>query len=101
MERKRTPGKEDKRNVRKKVTEIIPWWSKYTLGLEEAAAYGADIVWSNDSVMRGHDGYVQLVVPSSAGKGHDTYDLYYDENGRLTKAYGHSGNAGFEGPKYY
>lgn len=23
----------------KKVTEIIPWWSKYTLGLEEAAAY--------------------------------------------------------------
>ena len=27
--------------------------------------------------------------------------LYYDSNGKLTKVYGHPGNAGFEGTKYY
>ena len=41
------------------------------------------------------------MFPSAAAKGHDTYDLYHDDSGRMTKAYGHPGNAGFEGWKYY
>lgn len=28
------------------------------------------------------------------------YDLYHDDNGRMTKVFGHPGNAGFEGWKY-
>lgn len=30
-----------------------------------------------------------------------SYDLYLNDSGRMTKAYGHPGNAGFEGWKYY
>ncbi len=38
---------------------------------------------------------------SSSPKGHDTYDLYSDGSGRLIRAYGHPGNAGFEGMKEF
>jgi len=32
---------------------------------------------------------------------HDKYDSYHDNNGPLIKTYGHSGNAGFDGMRYY
>lgn len=69
--------------------------------LQEWIRYGCDISWDDYSVMKNHGDYIQLMFPSSASKGHDTYDLYIDSNGRLTKVCGHSGNAGFEGTKYY
>lgn len=69
--------------------------------LQEWIRYGCDITWDDYSIMKNHGDYVQLMFPSSAAKGHDTYDLYHDDNGRMTKAYGHPGNAGFEGWKYY
>lgn len=59
------------------------------------------ITWDDYSIMKNHGDYVQLLFPSSAAKGHDTYDLYLNDSGRMTKAYGHPGNAGFEGWKYY
>lgn len=69
--------------------------------LQEWIRYGCDICWDDYSVMKNHGDYIQLMFPSSASKGHDTYDLYHDSNGKLTKVYGHPGNAGFEGTKYY
>ena len=43
--------------------------------------------------------YVQMLVPMDNSKGHDTYDFYYDDNGKLIKIVGHSGNSGFTGTK--
>jgi hypothetical protein len=67
--------------------------------LQEWIRYGGDITWDDYSIMKNHGNYIQLMFPSSAPKGHDTYDLYLDEKGRLIKAYGHPGNAGFVGTK--
>ena len=43
--------------------------------------------------------YVQLLVPMNNKKGHDTYDFYYDSNGKITKIVGHRTNSGFTGTK--
>ena len=40
-----------------------------------------------------------MMFPSSATKGHDTYDIYLDSNGKLIKVEGHRDNAGFVGIK--
>ena len=45
--------------------------------------------------------YVQMLVPMKNDKGHDTYEVYFDEAGRVEKVVGHSGNSGFSGTKYY
>lgn len=44
--------------------------------------------------------YVQMLVPMKNDKGHDTYEVYFDEKGRIEKIVGHSGNSGFSGTKY-
>ena len=43
---------------------------------------------------------VQMMFVSSAAKGHDTYDLYFDSEGVLVKVCGHIGNAGFCDTRY-
>lgn len=73
---------------------------EYFPTLQEWIRYGGDITWDDYSIMKNHEDYVQLMFPSSAAKGHDTYDLYHDDNGRMTKVFGHPGNTGFEGWKY-
>lgn len=45
--------------------------------------------------------YVQMLVPMNNAKGHDTYEVYYDENGRIAKIIGHSNNSGFTGTKTF
>lgn len=45
--------------------------------------------------------YVQMLVPMNNAKGHDTYEVYYDSNGRITKIVGHSGNSGFDYTKTF
>lgn len=45
--------------------------------------------------------YVQLLVPMKNDKGHDTYEVYYDENGRIKQIIGHNGNSGFTGIKNF
>lgn len=69
--------------------------------LQEWIRYDCDITWNDYSIMKNHGNLVQVMFRSSAPKGHDTYDLYSDENGCLSKVFGHPGNAGFEGWKYY
>ena len=44
--------------------------------------------------------YVQMLVPMNNDKGHDTYEFWYDSNGRLAKIVGHDTNSGFRGVKY-
>ena len=45
--------------------------------------------------------YVQMLVPMKNAKGHDTYEFYYDANGRIIKIVGHSTNSGFTGTKTF
>ena len=45
--------------------------------------------------------YVQMLVPMKNGKGHDTYEVYYNNDGRIEKVVGHSSNSGFTGTRYY
>ena len=44
--------------------------------------------------------YVQMLVPMQNNKWHNTYEVYFFENGRIEKVIGHSGNSGFVGTKY-
>ena len=74
---------------------------EYIPTLKEWIRYNGGISWDGYHVMKDHGDYVQLMFPSSASKGHDTYDLYLDDKGHLTKVFGHPGNAGFEGTKYF
>lgn len=73
---------------------------EYQLWFEQIFRYG-DVSFDGYTVLKDHGDYVQMMFPSSAPKGHDTYDLYLDSSGKLTKVEGHSGNAGFTGTKYY
>ena len=68
--------------------------------LQEWIRYDGDISWDDYTVLKNHGDYVQLMFPSSAVKGHDSYDLYFDSDGRLIKVCGHKGNKGFEDTKY-
>ena len=45
--------------------------------------------------------YVEMLVPMNNAKGHDTYDVYFNADGRIEKVCGHSGNAGFTDTKYF
>lgn len=45
--------------------------------------------------------YVQMLVPMENDKGHDTYEVYFDDRGRIEKVVGHSGNSGFVGTRKY
>jgi len=69
--------------------------------LQEWMRYDHDIAWDGNTIMKNHGDYVQVMFSSSAAKGHDTYDMYHDDRGHLIKVFGHPGNKGFEGWKYY
>ena len=45
--------------------------------------------------------YIQLLVPMKNDKQHDTYEIYYNSDGRMEKVVGHRGNSGFTGTKYF
>lgn len=45
--------------------------------------------------------YVQMLVPINNKKGHDTYEVYYKENGKIDRIVGHSTNSGFTGTKHF
>ena len=45
--------------------------------------------------------YVQMLVPMKNDKGHDTYEVYFGDNGKIEKVIGHSSNSGFSGTKYF
>lgn len=67
----------------------------YRPSVQEWMNYGFDITWDGYTIMKNHGNYIEINFPSSAAKGHDSYNLHFDANGVLEKAYGHPGNAGF------
>lgn len=61
-----------------------------------------DAVQDEDGVIcKDMGGYLQMLVPMKNEKGHDTYDFYFSESGRIEKVVGHSSNTGFTGTKYF
>lgn len=70
-----------------------------TLTLLDLLKYGA--IQDPDGVIYKDTGkYVQMLVPMDNGKEHDTYEVYFDDSGRVEKIVGHSTNSGFSGVKY-
>lgn len=60
-----------------------------------------DAVQDEDGVIvKDMGSYLQMLVPMNNSKGHDTYEFYYNSDGRLEKIVGHSSNSGFSGTKY-
>lgn len=73
----------------------------YSPSVKEWMNYGFDITWDGYTIMKNHGNYIEINFPSSAAKGHDSYNLYFDEKGVLYMADGHKGNAGFVGKRYF
>ncbi len=76
-------------------------FKNYFPSLQEWMNYGCDIAWDDYTILKNHGDYIQIMFPSSASKGHDTYDMYFSDSGKLKYVSGHKGNAGFEDTKYY
>ena len=54
--------------------------------VHENSRYSAgDIVVGKNYVMKEHGDYVQINIDADTPKGHVSYDLFFDENGKLVK----------------
>lgn len=61
-----------------------------------------DAIQDEDGIIyKDMGGYVQLLVPMQNSKGHDTYEVYYNDNGQIREIIGHSGNSGFTGSRRF
>lgn len=74
-------------------------FENYFPTLQEWVRYEGDIAWDKYTILKNHGNYVEMMFPSSAPKGHDTYNLYFNDSGVLIMAEGHEGNAGFVGKR--
>lgn len=64
--------------------------------LSDMLRYGNDVTTTNDGIiMKNHERemYVEIIVPANNSKGHNTYNYYYDSNGRFTHWVPHSSNS--------
>ena len=61
-----------------------------------------DAVQDTDGVICKEMGtYVEMLVPMKNAKGHDTYKVYFTDNGNIEKVIGDNGNSGFVGTKFF
>lgn len=51
----------------------------------------------DDTICKDMGDYLQMIVPMDNEKGHDTYNVYVDEDGHMTRVEGHKDNSGFTG----
>ena len=59
-----------------------------------------DAVQDEDGVIcKDMGSHVEMLVPMKNDKGHDTYRIYYKEDGTIEKIIGDRGNSGFVGTK--
>ncbi|MCE5188354.1 MAG: hypothetical protein LLF75_04135 [Eubacteriales bacterium] len=60
--------------------------SQYTIesALKEVARYDGIYVGDN-YVTKDHGDYIEINIDAGNDKGHVSYDLYFDENGRLIR----------------
>lgn len=65
--------------------------SSYTIenALKEVARYDGIYVGDN-YVTKDHGSYIEVNIDADNGKGHISYDLYFDETGQLTDWKKHS-----------
>ncbi len=58
--------------------------SAYTIenALKEAARYDGICIGDN-YVMKDHGDYIEICIDADNAKGHVSYDLYFDDDGRL------------------
>lgn len=58
--------------------------SKYTIenAIMEAARYDGIYVGDN-YVIKDHGAYIEVCIDADNSKGHVSYDLYFDDNGKL------------------
>lgn len=64
--------------------------------LADMLRYGNDVTTTDDGIiMKNHERemYVEIIVPANNSKGHNTYNFYYDSNGRFTYWEAHSSNS--------
>ena len=61
-----------------------------------------DAIQDTDKVIcKDMGSYVQMLVPMNNSQKHDTYEVYFSENGKIYKVVGHRNNSGFTGTKTY
>ena len=46
-------------------------------------------------------GYVQMLVPMDNPEGHDTYEVYFRDDGSIDYVIGHDHNSGFSGKRRF
>ena len=67
--------------------------SEYELksALLDTMKYG-DVTMGSNYVFKDHGDYVEACVDANNAKGHVSFNIYYDSNGRITRVVPHSSN---------
>lgn len=55
----------------------------------EAARYEGGIYVGNNFVTKDHGNYIEVCIDANNEKGHISFDLYFDENGKITRCEKH------------
>lgn len=65
--------------------------SEYSIenAIKEAARYNGGIYVGDNYVTKDHGGYIEVNIDADNSKGHISFDIYYDENGKITKVVPH------------
>ncbi len=74
--------------------------SKAKISLLDILKYDA-IQDADGIIIKDMDRYVQMLVPMKNDKGHDTYEVYFNDDDKIEKIVGHKTNSGFCGTKYF
>ena len=71
--------------------------SKYSIedAIKEAARYNGGIYVGDNYITKDHGDYIEINIDCNNPKGHDSINLYFDDNGRITKAVPHRTNTVF------
>lgn len=65
--------------------------SEYSIknAIKEAAKYNGGIYVGDNYVTKDHGDYIEVNVDAENRKGHISFDIYYNENGRITRVVPH------------
>ena len=61
--------------------------SSYTIenAIKEAARYHGGIYVGDNYVTKDHGDYIEVNVDADNAKGHISFDIYFDDDGRITR----------------
>ena len=60
--------------------------------LKEVARYNGGIFVGDNYVTKDHGSHIEINIDAKNGKGHVSYDLYFDDNGNLVDWVPHKSN---------